>query len=87
VRSELDELLLRHSQECGAKVYEQTRVVDLAFEDDDEGRPIRPIGANYMRGGQSGYISFDYLIDASGSKGIMSTKVRPVQLTFYLPTI
>lgn len=86
VRSELDELLLRHSQECGAKVYEQTRVVDLAFEDDDEGRPIRPIGANYVRGGQSGYISFDYLIDASGNKGIMSTKVRPVKLTFCLST-
>ncbi|KAF5319307.1 hypothetical protein D9619_008582 [Psilocybe cf. subviscida] len=74
VRSELDELLLRHSQECGAKVYEQTRVLDLAFEDNAEGQPIRPTGANYARGGQSGYISFDYLIDASGNKGIMSTK-------------
>ncbi|KAF5319249.1 hypothetical protein D9619_008329 [Psilocybe cf. subviscida] len=74
VRSELDELLLRHSQECGAKVYEKTRVLELTFEDDDEGQPIRPIGANYVCGGQSGSISFDYLIDASGSKGIMSTK-------------
>lgn len=55
--------------------------MDIAFEDDDQGQPIRPIGANYVRGGQSGYISFDYLIDASGNKGIMSTKVRVVYLT------
>ncbi|KAF9484535.1 FAD/NAD(P)-binding domain-containing protein [Pholiota conissans] len=75
VRSQLDELLLRHSQECGAAVFEQTRVNDIVFDEKTvDTDKLRPIGANYTREGKSGYITFDYLVDSSGSRGIMSTK-------------
>lgn len=75
VRSEFDELLLRHAEESGAKVFEETKVTEIKFAD-NEGADLRPIGAVYTkRGGQTGEISFDYLVDASGKNGIMSTKV------------
>jgi flavin-dependent dehydrogenase len=79
VRSQLDELLLRHSQECGATVFEQTRVNDIIFDEKTQDTDnLRPIGANYIRDGKAGHISFDYLVDSSGSKGLMSTKVRTI---------
>ncbi|KAF5319373.1 hypothetical protein D9619_008613 [Psilocybe cf. subviscida] len=74
VRSELDELLLRHSQECGALVFEGARVSDIVFEDREDPSDLRPIAANFVRDGKAEHITFDYLIDASGNKGIMSTK-------------
>lgn len=76
MRSELDELLLRHSQECGALVFEGARVSDIVFEDREDPSDLRPIAANFVRDGKAEHITFDYLIDASGNKGIMSTKVR-----------
>ncbi|KAK0498924.1 hypothetical protein EDD18DRAFT_55561 [Armillaria luteobubalina] len=73
-RSEFDEILLRHAEELGAQVFENHRVTNLTFADKNvsEGRPISaefscPDGA--LRS-----ISFDYLVDASGRAGIMSTK-------------
>ncbi|KAJ7468679.1 hypothetical protein FB451DRAFT_1340310 [Mycena latifolia] len=72
VRSEFDEILLRHAQECGAKVYEEHRVTELTFA---EGSDYRPISATFTTGtGEAGSIAFDYLVDASGRAGIMSTK-------------
>ncbi|KAK7047292.1 hypothetical protein VNI00_006523 [Paramarasmius palmivorus] len=69
VRSEFDEVLLRHSEECGARVFEETKVNSLDFEGD------RPVRAHYVRqGSTTGSIAFDYLVDASGRTGIMSTK-------------
>ncbi|KAK7047273.1 hypothetical protein VNI00_006504 [Paramarasmius palmivorus] len=68
VRSEFDEILLRHSAESGARVFEETRVTRLDFEGE------RPVRAHFNRNSTTGSISFDYLVDASGRTGIMSTK-------------
>lgn len=36
---------------------------------------LRPVSAEYVRAsGEKGSISFDYLVDASGKNGVMSTK-------------
>ncbi|KAG2064894.1 FAD/NAD(P)-binding domain-containing protein [Suillus decipiens] len=63
VRSEFDKLLLDHSASCGAKVFEQTS-------------SSRPVAAEWLRSadGEAGEITFDYLVDASGRAGLMSTK-------------
>ncbi|KAI0743665.1 hypothetical protein C8Q80DRAFT_855359 [Daedaleopsis nitida] len=109
VRSEFDHLLLKHAAECGAKVYEQTRVTDITFENTPPPSPIRsffpqiPFRAPGARRsstvefavngpqdaatlgrprsviyetalGAKREITFDYLVDASGRAGIMSTK-------------
>ncbi|KAI9061696.1 FAD/NAD(P)-binding domain-containing protein [Trametes sanguinea] len=119
VRSEFDQILLQHAVECGAQVYEQTRVTEILFDESPppsplqhradspssprpapSDRPIRPNpprrtsavefaldeGSNAARLGRprsvlyetafggKGEITFDYLVDASGRAGIMSTK-------------
>lgn len=52
-------------------MFERTRVNELHFSEDEQPRPI---SASYTRGEETGTISFDYLIDASGRAGILSTK-------------
>ncbi|KAJ6482943.1 hypothetical protein C8R47DRAFT_1178119 [Mycena vitilis] len=72
VRSELDEILLRHAEECGAKVFEEHKVTEIAFTD---GPNFRPVSASFTTAtGETQSITFDYLVDASGRAGIMSTK-------------
>ncbi|KAF5353753.1 hypothetical protein D9757_012941 [Collybiopsis confluens] len=84
VRSEFDDLLLKHARSCGALVYEQTRVTSVNFAEKDTTRPIsvswtstlskqaslRATGAAATQG----ITYFKYLIDTSGREGIMSTK-------------
>ncbi|KAH6904966.1 hypothetical protein BKA70DRAFT_1373310 [Coprinopsis sp. MPI-PUGE-AT-0042] len=68
VRSEFDEILLRHAAECGAAVFEEHKV-------NLHGSPTsRPCAATFTCPDGPGRITFDYLIDASGRNGIMSTK-------------
>ncbi|KAI0769406.1 FAD/NAD-P-binding domain-containing protein [Trametes elegans] len=118
VRSEFDHLLLQHAAECGAQVYEQTRVTDITFDETPPPSPVRsrvdspllrpcqdelqsrpsprrrtsavefavdggnnaeklgrPQSATYETAfGGKGEITFDYLVDASGRAGILSTK-------------
>ncbi|KAJ6454553.1 putative halogenase [Mycena vitilis] len=70
VRSEFDDLLLRHSANAGVTVHEGTKVVNLNFDDSNT-----PISAEWAaKDGISGTIAFDYLVDASGRQGIMSTR-------------
>ncbi|KAG6820548.1 hypothetical protein H0H93_015433 [Arthromyces matolae] len=69
IRSEFDELLLRHASASGVAVFEGRKVTDIRFSDD------KPVAAVYeTKGGKSREIQFDYLVDASGRTGIMSTK-------------
>jgi flavin-dependent dehydrogenase len=71
VRAEFDQLLLEHAKSEGVKVLEGAEVTSLTFDGD------RPRAAAWKeRGGEgrSGEISFDYLVDASGRAGIMSTR-------------
>ncbi|KZT50406.1 FAD/NAD(P)-binding domain-containing protein [Calocera cornea HHB12733] len=73
-RAEFDEILLRNAEKCGAKVFEQVGVSSLDFQDADTAK--RPLAAHWKHtpSGSSGQITFDYLIDASGRTGLMSTK-------------
>ena len=76
VRSEFDHLLLDHAASLGAKVYEDTQVVSLGFDEKD-----KPASAAYAHRPSSdaertveGTITFDYLVDATGRAGLMSIK-------------
>ena len=79
IRSEFDEVLLRHAASCGAKVFEGIRVDALMFSspiDREKPHTAHPTAAQWTRPSDrtNGVISFDWLIDASGRNGIMSTK-------------
>lgn len=83
IRSEADELLFKHAGSCGAKVFDATRVREIIFEphsvpdkasDLDENNLGRPVQATWKdKDGNGGTISFQYLVDASGRRGILST--------------
>ncbi|KAF5382950.1 hypothetical protein D9757_006309 [Collybiopsis confluens] len=72
LRSEFDELLLKHAAECGARVFNGVAVNEIQFSATDKNLPISASWSS--KSGQSGIISFDWLVDASGRNGIMSTK-------------
>ncbi|TFK50413.1 FAD/NAD-binding domain-containing protein [Heliocybe sulcata] len=73
IRSEADEMMLHHASRQGVEVFEETKVVSILFEDGNS--TSRPTAATWQnKTGQSGTIRFDWLVDASGRAGIMSTK-------------
>jgi flavine halogenase len=99
VRSEADELMFRHAEECGAKVFDGVKVTSIQFDesgaatnghsngytnghtnghsngDSADITKGRPISAQWKAGtGETGTIKFDYVVDASGRAGILSTK-------------
>ncbi|KAG6871246.1 hypothetical protein C0995_006838, partial [Termitomyces sp. Mi166 len=64
-----DDLLLRHASASGVKVFEGLRVTDIRFSGE------RPVSAIYeTQDSEPREINFEYLVDASGRTGIMSTK-------------
>jgi flavin-dependent dehydrogenase len=71
IRSEFDQLLLEHAKTQGVRVREGTRVTSLDFDGE---RPVRAHWALTADRGQTGSLTFDYLVDASGRAGIMATK-------------
>ncbi|KAF7297289.1 FAD/NAD P-binding domain-containing protein [Mycena indigotica] len=69
VRSEFDELLLRHAAASGVTVREGVKVKEIGFTHG------APVSAQWeSKTGESGSINFGYLVDASGRHGIMSTR-------------
>ncbi|KAK7918369.1 hypothetical protein PG985_010243 [Apiospora marii] len=84
VRSESDEILFRHAGKSGAKTFENVSLKSVNFEpyqhDEFSGEnklanPGKPVSANWAtKDGRSGTISFDYIVDATGRAGIISTK-------------
>ncbi|KAF9064539.1 hypothetical protein BDP27DRAFT_1333396 [Rhodocollybia butyracea] len=72
-RAEYDELLFKHAAEQGAKVYDEHRVTELQFSEQDSTRPVSAHWESKVNN-TSGTIHFDYLIDASGRQAILSTK-------------
>ncbi|KAK6532627.1 hypothetical protein TWF281_006808 [Arthrobotrys megalospora] len=88
IRSESDDLLFRHAGTCGAHIFDETKVEDIQFDTTTNGttpglsannnglpHPTRPVSASWIRkDGTSGSITFDYLVDASGRRGLLSTK-------------
>ncbi|PSR75113.1 hypothetical protein PHLCEN_2v9298 [Hermanssonia centrifuga] len=74
-RAEADELMIRHAEKQGVKVFEETRVTDISFENGADPAEARPVSATWSnKSGETGTILFDWLIDASGRQGILSTK-------------
>ncbi|KAJ7152893.1 putative halogenase, partial [Mycena filopes] len=70
VRSEFDELLLRHAAKCGVAVCEGVKVTKLNFDGTNA-----PVSAEWETKDQRrGTLKFEYLVDASGRHGIMSTQ-------------
>ncbi|KAK0199426.1 putative halogenase [Desarmillaria ectypa] len=72
VRSEFDDLLLRHASELGVHVYEGARVEEIHFSPEE---PTRPVSLTWSKvDGTRGEVSFNWLVDASGRNGLMSTR-------------
>nr|ABF82430.1 halogenase [Streptomyces sp. CB2544] len=67
-RADFDKLLLDHSRELGVDVHEGVTVKEIEFDGD------RPVAARWAGDGKTGRLTFDYLIDASGRRGVMATK-------------
>ncbi|KAF8891751.1 FAD/NAD(P)-binding domain-containing protein [Infundibulicybe gibba] len=73
LRAESDQLMLQHAATSGALVFEETRVTEVQFENSTS--ESRPTSATWRRkDGSTGKITFDWLIDASGRTGLVSTK-------------
>lgn len=88
IRAESDELMFRHAGEQGAKIFDGVKINEIDFvesglpsdvvnasTDPKVANPGRPVSAKWSRkDGSTGVIKFDYIVDASGRVGIMSTK-------------
>ncbi|KAL3436854.1 hypothetical protein BDV09DRAFT_183811 [Aspergillus tetrazonus] len=89
IRSESDQLLFEHAKTCGARVYDQTKVESIEFQNlsglngpggsgftSNQATNLgRPVSAAWSRKDKTtGTIRFKYLIDASGRAGLISTK-------------
>jgi len=85
VRSESDEIIFRHAGESGAHIFDGFKVNSLEFTPSGLPRstdpdceipdPGRPTSATWKsKDGATGVVNFDYLVDASGRQGLMSTK-------------
>jgi hypothetical protein len=74
---------MNHARESGASVYELTRVNSIQFSDTDRSRPVSASWTHTVATNScsedceqkslAGTTSFDYLIDASGRAGLLST--------------
>jgi flavin-dependent dehydrogenase len=69
IRSEFDHLLLEHAKSQGVTVVEGTEIRGLSFDGD---RPRSATWAQVNGGNETGEISFDYLVDASGRTGMIA---------------
>lgn len=67
-RAKFDDLLLRHAEDKGAKVFHETRISDINIQK-------RPFSARWTSKGETGIITFDYIVDCTGRQGILSTKL------------
>ncbi|KAJ7623852.1 putative halogenase [Mycena polygramma] len=71
-RAEFDEILLKNASENGVHVCEGVRVTSIQFASDNNDKPV---SASWVSDtGSTGEVKFDWLVDASGRNGIMSTK-------------
>jgi flavin-dependent dehydrogenase len=69
VRSEFDHLLLEHAKSQGVKVFEGMEIRSLSFDGD---RPRSASWSQIVGGSDTGELSFDYLVDASGRAGVIA---------------
>lgn len=83
-RAEADDLIFRHAGKEGAHAFDGIKVTNLEFVPYDDysftsavklANPGKPVAAKWCRkDGSSGRIEFDYVVDASGRSGLISTK-------------
>lgn len=75
--------MFRHAEESGAKVFDGVKVNSIDFDSSEvksngeSSQPTvgRPVSAAWTsKVGGSGTIRFDYVVDASGRAGLLSTK-------------
>ena len=69
-RGDFDQLLLRHSEEAGASVREETEIREVLFED---GRAVGVVARG--RGGDDQRIRARVVVDASGQTALLSRKL------------
>ncbi|KAJ7090628.1 FAD/NAD-P-binding domain-containing protein [Mycena epipterygia] len=76
IRSEFDEILLRHAAASGTCVCEGVQVTNIKFSSADENAQVQPVSAEWKSdtGVVRGEIRFKWLVDASGRNGLMCTK-------------
>lgn len=85
VRSEADDIIFRHAGQSGAHIFDGHKVNSVEFissglskSTDPECEipdPGRPKSASWTsKDGATGVVEFEYLVDASGRQGLMSTK-------------
>lgn len=65
LREKFDEILLRHSEKCGARVLEEHRLVDAVFETDGVALQFAD------RHGGAGTLRAGVVVDASGRAGVL----------------
>lgn len=74
IRSEFDKILLDHAASEGVTVWQQVEVQKIYFTEEGEKRPYKatvgPVGKPNGRWD----ITFDYVVDASGRAGLLSTR-------------
>jgi flavine halogenase len=84
VRSESDDIMFRHAGKCGAHIFDGVKVDSIEFNESSgvtvpENSKVanlgRPVSATWKsKDGVTGSIKFEYLVDASGRNGLVSTK-------------
>ncbi|KAK3323013.1 hypothetical protein B0H66DRAFT_442669, partial [Apodospora peruviana] len=72
VRSESDMLMFEHASHCGARVFDHNKVESIGF--DGQGQPTSARWLSRKDGGSTGTIRVEYLVDATGRAGLLSTK-------------
>src|SRR5215831_8691180 len=75
VRSQFDHLLLEHAKSQGVKVFEGMEIRSLSFDGDRPSSATWSVAPRFIEGdggSDTGEISFDYLIDASGRAGVIA---------------
>ncbi|KAF7617982.1 radH flavin-dependent halogenase [Aspergillus flavus] len=83
-RSQCDDLMFKHARECGARTFDGVKVQSVEFsqtfcldekESGEQAHLGKPVSASWVRKDKTtGSIKFQYLVDASGRAGLISTK-------------
>jgi flavine halogenase len=67
--------ILQHTEKDSVKVFEETHTISIKFVNDNpKGQPLAIKWKNVIDRNVSGAVSFEYLVDTTGRKGIMAQK-------------
>jgi flavin-dependent dehydrogenase len=74
IRSEFDQCLLDHASSQGVQVFQGIEVSEVLFDQADPERPYAAILSPADNPNERQEVTFDFLIDASGRAGVMSSR-------------